>query len=282
MSRLRRSKRVAALVRMLLDQPGALIPLGEFSAALDAAKSTVSEDVGLVRDAFARLDLGLIETVAGAAGGVRYWPRWSRRRIAELQLELGRALNVTERLLPGGFVYMADIIFSPHWSERIGTVFATHFAHAGASVVATVETKGIPLALMTARALGLPLVTCRRDSRVTEGSSVSITYVSGSRQIGTMSLAKRALPPGSKVLLIDDFLKGGGTARGLHDLMAEFEATVVGTGVLVATREPTRKLVEEFVPLIWLDQADEERRIVRVAPNEKILTAEAGEFRRDG
>ncbi|HEX6989218.1 MAG TPA: phosphoribosyltransferase family protein, partial [Bacillota bacterium] len=128
------------------------------------------------------------------------------------------------------------------------------------------------LAMMTARSLNLPLVICRRDSRVTEGTAVSITYVSGSsRQIGTMSLARRAMPPGSRVLLIDDFLKGGGTARGLADLMAEFGAEPVAMGVLVATREPRRKLVDEFVPLVWLEAADEANRVVRVVPNEALL-----------
>src|SRR5690606_4113318 len=141
--------------------------------------------------------------------------------------------------------------------------------------VVTVETKGIPLAMATARSLNLPLVVCRRDSRVTEGTAVSITYVSGSsRQIGTMSLARRAMPAGSRVLLIDDFLKGGGTARGMTDLMAGFGAEPVANGVLVGTREPARKLIGEFVPLVWLEAAEEANRLVRVAPNEALLRSD--------
>src|SRR5690606_6031646 len=154
--RLRRSQRIAAMVKMLLDEPGALVPLGRFADALGAAKSTISEDLALVRDTFQQLGLGVVETVAGAAGGVRYHPRLSAERMRELLEGLSRTLSSADRLLPGGFVYMTDIVFSPRWSARIGEAFATVFAEAGAQAVVTVETKGIPLAMATARSLHLP------------------------------------------------------------------------------------------------------------------------------
>ena len=43
-----------------------------------------------------------------------------------------------------------------------------------------------------------------------------------------MSLARRNLPEGSKVLIIDDFMKAGGTVQGMKDLLHEFNAEVVG------------------------------------------------------
>lgn len=272
MGRLRRSQRIAAITKELLSKPGQLIPLGYFADKLSAAKSTISEDLALIRDTYEQLDLGVIETIAGAAGGVRYIPALSSERLRSLLLQLSQLLSGSDRLLPGGFVYMTDIVFSPHWAACIGDAFAAIFRSSGADVVMTVETKGIPLALMTARALGLPLVTCRRSSRVTEGSSISVTYVSGSsRQIETMSLAKRAMSPGNKALFIDDFLKGGGTAKGMGELMAEFGAEMVGTGVLVATRQPDKKLVTDFVPLMWLEVVDPERSMVRIVPNEALM-----------
>jgi len=86
----------------------------------------------------------------------------------------------------------------------------TRFASLAPDYIMTVETKGIPLAFATARAANLPLVTVRRGSKVTEGSSVSINYVSGStHRIQTMSLPRRAIPSGAKVLIIDDFMKAG-------------------------------------------------------------------------
>ena len=45
----------------------------------------------------------------------------------------------------------------------------TRFADRNPDYIMTVETKGIPLAVMVARAFNKPLVIARRDSKVTEG-----------------------------------------------------------------------------------------------------------------
>lgn len=129
----------------------------------------------------------------------------------------------------------------------------------------TVETKGIPLAVMVARAFNKPLVIARRDSKVTEGSSISINYVTGSnRRIQTMSLTKRAIPPKSKVLLIDDFMKAGGTANGMRELVTEMGGTVVGIGVLVSTPDP--KVVKDCEALLILNGVNEETRSIDIEP----------------
>ena len=130
--------------------------------------------------------------------------------------------------------------------------------HEQIDYVVTVETKGIPIALMTANALHVPLIILRRDSKVTEGSSVSINYISGtSGKIERMSVSKRAIKNGANVILIDDFMKGGGTAKGMIDIMKEFDAQVKGIGVMIATKEPSNKVVQDYVPLLILEKVDE-------------------------
>ena len=57
-----------------------------------------------------------------------------------------------------------------------------------------------------------------------------------------MSLSRRALSPGMKVVIVDDFMKAGGSARGLVDLVGEFGAEVAGIGVLVETAEPAPEI----------------------------------------
>jgi purine operon repressor len=147
----------------------------------------------------------------------------------------------------------------------IGEVLASCFVEKRPDYVVTVETKGIPPAFMTARALGVPIVICKHDSRVTEGSSVSINYVSGStKNIRTMSLSKRSMAPESKVIIIDDFMKGGGTARAIINLMKEFNAEVLGIGVVVATKEPEVKLVDDYVSLIDLVDIDEVKDTIKL------------------
>jgi purine operon repressor len=136
----------------------------------------------------------------------------------------------------------------------------------------TVETKGIPLALMTARALNIPLVIVRHDSKVTEGSTVSINYVSGStKRIQTMSLSRRAVRKNTKSIFVDDFMKAGGTANGIIELMKEFDNEVVGIGVLIETKEPERKLVDDYVSLLTLNGVDENDGIVNIVPSKLFI-----------
>jgi purine operon repressor len=124
---------------------------------------------------------------------------------------------------------------------------------------------------MTANSLNIPLVIVRSDNRVTEGSTVSINYVSGSTgKIQTMYISKRAIKNGAKVLIIDDFMKAGGTAKGMVDLMKEFDANVKGIGVMIATKEPRDKLVDEYLSLITLEKVDLEEGI-EIYPNENIF-----------
>ena len=120
---------------------------------------------------------------------------------------------------------------------------------------------------MTARAFNIPLVIARQGSKVTEGSAVSINYLTGSaKRIQTMSVSRRALPAGARVLVIDDFMKAGGTARGLVDLAEEVGAVVVGTGVLIATNQPEIKLVEDYMTLLVLHKIDETLKQIDIRP----------------
>jgi purine operon repressor len=124
--------------------------------------------------------LGRLDTVSGAAGGVRLMPLKTDEAVHGLLVELAAKMATPDRIIPGGFVYMSDILFSPQLMAQVGEVFFTRFAATAPDYIMTVETKGIPLAFATARAFNLPLVTVRRGTRVTEGTAVSINYVTGS------------------------------------------------------------------------------------------------------
>lgn len=267
MTKVRRVERVVALSKMLIDKPGYLFSLGHFSTIFNAAKSTLSEDMVTIKEAIEQFGLGTVETVSGAAGGVRYIPCYSESRISTLLTELATRFSEPERIIPGGFLYMADVLYMPDLMVQVGEVFRTRFAHLAPDYIMTVETKGIPLAFTTARAFGLPLVIVRQGGKVTEGPSVSINYVTGSsKRIQTMSLPRRALASGSKVLVIDDFMKAGGTARGMIDLASEVGAKVVGTGVLIATNEPEKKLVDEYAALLMLHDVDQHTKTIDIRP----------------
>lgn len=214
------------------------------------------------------LRLGKVETIAGASGGVKYVPYINTESTMQTLNEICEVINDNSRIIPGSFLYMSDIIYNPTYVRKMGKIFATRFMDENIDYVITIETKGIPLALMTANYLNIPLVIVRNDNKVSEGSTVSMNYVSGSTgNIRTMYVSKRAIKNGANVLIIDDFMKAGGTAKGLLDLMKEFDATVKGIGVMIATKEPEGKLVDEYLPLIILDNV-ESKEGIKIYPNE--------------
>ena len=262
-ARLRRGERMVAIAHRLLTHPYQLFPLSTFMELLGAAKSTISEDLGFLRQAFDRFHLGKVETLAGAAGGVRYLPHMTRDQIRTLVEDLCRRLRDPARVLPGGFLQTTDLISTPQFAVPIGQVFATLLGDVRPDVVLTMEVKGIPLALETARAFNVPLVTIRRGGRVTEGPSVTVNYVSGSsRLVGQMTLPLRAIQPGAKAIFIDDFLRGGGTARGVVDLIKEFRAELIGIGVLIETGVPKEKMAERYLSLIVYEGTNEHGEVL--------------------
>lgn len=267
LEKIRRGERLAALTRLLTVHPNRLYSLNHFVELLGAAKSTISEDVTALKTVLNSLKLGDIVSLAGASGGVKFVPILQKEAINSFLSGLAEELSDPERLLPGGYLYSNDIIFDPSLGQVIGEIFAQQFYDNCPDYIVTVETRGIPLALLTAQALGIPLVTIRADSNLTEGSSVSINYFSGStHRVRRMYLARRALPTGARIVFIDDFMKAGGTAKGMLDLMTEFNAEVLGVGVLVATREPQKKLVQNYFSLLEVSEIDEGERKISITP----------------
>src|SRR5699024_11942696 len=57
--------------------------------------------------------------------------------------------------------------------------------------------------------------------------------LSSSEQVEKMELSKRSLKEGSKILIIDDFLRGGGTVTGLERMAEEFNCEVVDSVVFL-------------------------------------------------
>jgi purine operon repressor len=267
--KLKRSARLVEMTQYLLARPHQLIPLTIFADRYDSAKSSISEDLAIIKEVFESVGTGELHTLAGAAGGVKYVPKTSVQAALPVIERICRMLESPERMLPGGYLYMSDILGQPSIMNEIGKMLASRFSDLPIDVVLTVETKGIPLAYATAAYLDRPVVIVRRDPTVTEGSSVSINYVSGSnKRIHTMTLARRALKEKSNVLILDDFMRAGGTVRGMMDLMQEFGATVQGVGVFVESGDvgSDELLVRDYVSLAKLSHVDPKTKDIRVEP----------------
>jgi len=265
--KLKRSARLVEMTQYLLSRPHSLIPLTVFAERYASAKSSISEDLAIIKEVFEEEGLGELHTLAGAAGGVKFTPKISKDAALAILNEIRAQLEQPDRVLPGGYLYMSDMLGQPAILNEIGKMFATAFADKPLDVVMTVETKGIPLAYAAATFLNVPVVIVRRDNRVTEGSAVSINYVSGStKRIQTMSLGRRALKEESNVLIIDDFMRAGGTIQGMIDLLREFRATVQGVGVFVESAEVDEHLIDDYVSIAKLTSVDPKTKQISILP----------------
>ena len=233
--KVRRSNRLVEMSIYFLQNPNTTTPLNYFTERFKAAKSSISEDLTIIKDSFEANNMGSIITYAGARGGVQYEPYYEESQLKNEILALKEEIDGSERLLPGGYIYTSDILGDPAWLKRIGKIIASKYALGDIDAILTIATKGVPIAQATAYNLNVPFYIVRKSTKVTEGSTVSINYQpwSSSDQVERMALTKDTLKPNSKVLIIDDFLRGGGTIMGLNRMVEEFNCEVADSVVLL-------------------------------------------------
>ena len=255
--KLRRSERMVVISNYLINHPYELTSLNVFAERYESAKSSISEDIVIIKRAFEQMEIGNIETLTGAGGGVVFTPTISDREARAMADELCEKLAESDRILPGGYIYLSDLLSTPTILNNIGRVIAKSFRNQKIDAVMTVATKGVPLANAVANVLNVPFVIVRRDLKITEGSTVSVNYVSGSSdRIEKMFLSKRSLKAGSRVLIVDDFLKGGGTINGMISLLSEFDSELAGVAVFADNAQEKREQLFDYKSLLKVTNID--------------------------
>ncbi|WP_454052561.1 pur operon repressor [Clostridium sp. Marseille-Q7071] len=266
-----RNQRVVAITKTLTESPNKVINLNRFTEIFNAAKSTVSEDIVIVRETLEQLSMGRVESVSGAAGGIKFITDISDKDRLKFSEELCEVIREEDRVMIGDFLYVTDLMYNPNIISTAGRILASIFSNLDIDYVVTIETKGIPLAYEVAKALGVQLVTVRHRNKVTEGATVNINYISGSsNRIQTMSLSRKSMKRNSKCLFIDDFMRGGGTAKGIQELLTEFNSELLGCGILVDnTFETKEKLIGDYIAIVDFDGIGEDGRAI-VKPSLRI------------
>ncbi|MFC0234028.1 pur operon repressor [Vagococcus entomophilus] len=265
--KIRRSERLIDMTQYLLEHPHTLVSLTYFSERYASAKSSISEDLSIIKKTFKQRGTGILETIPGAAGGVRFIPEISFEAAKQIVDSLCERLSERERLLPGGYVYLSDLLGEPDLLRKVGQIIASKYNNRKIDAVMTVATKGVPIAQAVSYYLNVPFVIVRRDSKITEGSTVSVNYVSGSSErVEKMELSKRSLKRGSRVLVVDDFMKGGGTVNGMTSLIDEFEAELVGITVFAESTFSGRRMIEDYHSLLCVKEVDTQTKTIKVVP----------------
>ncbi len=114
-----------------------------------------------------------------------------------------------------------------------GTIDAirAHYTGAQVDVVIGIESRGFIFAPALAYALGAGFVPVRKPKKLpAETASISYDLEYGS---DTLEVHRDAISKGSRVLIVDDLLATGGTARAVTQLVEGLGGTVAGLGFAV-------------------------------------------------
>jgi len=266
-----RKERIGAITKILADHPNKIFKLNYFTELFDSAKSSISEDIDIVKGIIDSLKMGEIITIVGASGGVKYIPHLHVDEIRALLEDLVNKLNEPSRVIPGDLIYALDILYDPKYLKKIAKIFSLYYAKESIDYVMTIETKGIPLATMTAEALNVPLAIARDENKVTEGATIGINYASGSTgRLRTMYVSKKSIKDYSNILIVDDFLRGGGTAKGMGDLVVELKSKVIGMCFLTEIDTGKEKMISDYNSLVKITKTEEGKSIARI--NNDVFT----------
>src|ERR1022692_3123236 len=109
--------------------------------------------------------------------------------------------------------------------------FKERYAGSAVDVVLGVEARGFIFAPALAYALGVGFVPVRKPKKLpAECARVSYDLEYGS---DTLEVHRDAISPGSRVLIVDDLLATGGTARAVTQLVEQLGGIVAGLGFVV-------------------------------------------------
>ncbi|MCF0154775.1 MAG: xanthine phosphoribosyltransferase [Veillonella sp.] len=136
----------------------------------------------------------------------------------------------------------------PQLFQEIGKEIARRYKDAGITRIVTIEASGIALALMAAIELNVPLVFARKKKSILMVDDVyhAKVYSYTKEENYDITISKKFLPAGDKVLIIDDFLASGEAAMGLAKLVESAGDTVVGMAIAIEKSfQPGRKRLEE-------------------------------------
>ena len=105
------------------------------------------------------------------------------------------------------------------------------YAGMGVDVVLGIEARGFIFAPALAYALGAGFVPVRKPKKL-PADCASVTY---DLEYGTdtLEIHRDAIPGGSRVLIVDDLLATGGTAKATTQLVEGLGGTVAGVGFVV-------------------------------------------------
>lgn len=136
----------------------------------------------------------------------------------------------------------------PFLMREVGREFTSRFAGEGVTKVLTIESSGIAPGIMTALELEVPLIFARKQKSLTltEDIYVEKVYSFTKQESNDITVSKKFIAPGERVLIIDDFLANGEAAFGLARIVEQAGGSVAGIGIVIEKAfQPGNRLLKE-------------------------------------
>ena len=130
-----------------------------------------------------------------------------------------------------GFKDITPVLAHPVAFGACADALAASFADAGIEAVAAAEARGFIFGIPVAERLGVGFAAVRKPGKL-PAATVGITY---ELEYGTDTLEMHvdSFAPGARVLIVDDVLATGGTARATCDLVQRAGGEVAGCAFFV-------------------------------------------------
>ena len=187
-----------------------------------------------------------------------------------------------ERILKDGIVKEGNVLkvdsFLNHQMDvrlfdQIGEEFKRRFADEKINKILTIEASGIGIACIVARHFDVPVIFAKKSKSINIEGDVYVAEVESftHKCKNQVIVSKKFLNPEDKVLIIDDFMRGGGSIKGLVEIFSEVDISIVGIGVAIVNIEPEKKKVQNYFPIVHLGEVDETAKSVEVIPNCQIF-----------
>ena len=140
----------------------------------------------------------------------------------------------SDRINVDGFInHRIDTAFM----DEIGQEFASRFEGVGVDKILTVEASGIGIAVAAARYFGfVPVVFAKKAKPNTmTGDVYQAPCMSFTKQtLNEITVAKKHLSQGERILIIDDFLAHGEASKALCSIVEQAGAEVAGIGIVIS------------------------------------------------
>lgn len=173
-------------------------------------------------------------------------------------MELLRQKVINEGIVLGQGVLKVDSFLNhqmdPFLMREVGREFTRRFAGEKVTKVLTIESSGIAPGIMTALELEVPLIFARKQKSLTltEDIYVEKVYSFTKKESNDITVSKKFIAPGERVLIVDDFLANGEAAFGLARIVEQAGGSVAGIGIVIEKAfQPGNKLLKEMRLPVW-------------------------------